>query len=291
MGATHSVRLGAFRVAYADYGPRDAPAVVLLHGLGSSRLSWSRNIDTLAARYRTIAVDLPGFGRSSKPRYAYSMTFFATKVEQLLLRLKVREAVWVGHSMGAQVAITQAIHGKLAPRALALLAPAGFETFTEMERKWLENAVSERWVRSRSPQEIRDQLALAFHRMPVQAETLLEFRNNLRGVELEGYACAFANSVKAMLREPIASQLPNMRVPTLVLVGDRDRLIPNQYFNRAEGLPQLAAQTVAAMPRAKLVVLPNAGHLLHFEQPAAFARAISPFLSQHLNVASQQKVG
>src|SRR5947207_4167399 len=85
------------------------PAVVLVHGLGGFAESWRHNIGSLAARATVYAIDLPGFGRSAKPRAAYSLAFFARTLHAFLDGVGVTHASLVGHSLGAAVAVTYAL--------------------------------------------------------------------------------------------------------------------------------------------------------------------------------------
>jgi pimeloyl-ACP methyl ester carboxylesterase len=85
------------------------PAVVLLHGLGGFAESWRGTIDRLASRATVFALDLPGFGRSAKPRTTYSLTYFARAVHGFLDAMGIAQASLVGHSLGAAVGVTYAL--------------------------------------------------------------------------------------------------------------------------------------------------------------------------------------
>jgi len=98
------------------------PAVVLVHGLGGFAESWRHNIASLAARATVYAVDLPGFGRSGKPRARYSLAFFAHTLHGFLDAVGVSHVSLVGHSLGAAVAVTYALTRPTRVERLALLA-------------------------------------------------------------------------------------------------------------------------------------------------------------------------
>ncbi len=98
------------------------PAVVLVHGLGGFAESWRHNIGSLAARATVYAIDLPGFGRSAKPRAAYSLAFFARTLHAFLDGVGVTHASLVGHSLGAAVAVTYALTRPARVERLALLS-------------------------------------------------------------------------------------------------------------------------------------------------------------------------
>ena len=97
------------------------PAVVLVHGLGGFARSWRHNSAPLAARATVYAIDLPGFGRSAKPRAAYDLAYFARALHAFLDALGIARASLVGHSLGGGVAVTYALTHPSRVERLALL--------------------------------------------------------------------------------------------------------------------------------------------------------------------------
>jgi pimeloyl-ACP methyl ester carboxylesterase len=100
------------------------PATLLIHGLGGFAESWRHTIAALAPHGTVIAVDLPGFGQSAKPRRRYGLTFFADAIHGLLRALDVERVRLVGHSLGGGVAVAYALASPDQVERLALLAPA-----------------------------------------------------------------------------------------------------------------------------------------------------------------------
>src|SRR5688572_24839590 len=98
------------------------PAVVLVHGLGGFGASWRDTMETLAARATVFALDLPGFGRSAKPRTTYRLGYFARALHGFLDGLGVGQASLVGHSLGGAVAATYALTHPLRVERMALVA-------------------------------------------------------------------------------------------------------------------------------------------------------------------------
>ncbi len=89
-----------------------------------------------------MALDLPGFGKSDKPRASYSMTFFADVIADLLASLGIARAVLVDHSMGAQVSMHLALRSPELVHGLVLSSPAGIETFGPAEHAFLASLVT-----------------------------------------------------------------------------------------------------------------------------------------------------
>src|SRR2546430_12118012 len=111
--------LDGFTLHYVSAGR--GPAVVLLHGLGGFAESWRRTVEALAPRYTVIAVDLPGFGRSAKPRARYSLGFFANALGGFLDGLGLGSASLGGHSLGGALAVAFSLTRPTQDERLALI--------------------------------------------------------------------------------------------------------------------------------------------------------------------------
>ena len=101
------MQVGNLHIRYVDAGSGEP--VLLIHGLGGSIESWTNNIGELAKSLRMIAVDLPGFGMSDKPKMSYTIKFFRDFVVQFLKLLQLEQASIVGSSLGGQIATEVAI--------------------------------------------------------------------------------------------------------------------------------------------------------------------------------------
>jgi pimeloyl-ACP methyl ester carboxylesterase len=276
------VSVDGIDLAYTDVarsGGQGGRTLVLIHGLGSYSPAWTRNVDALSGAGRVIALDLPGYGKSQKADYAYSMEFFARVVDGFLNRLGLTDVVLVGHSMGAQIAMTHALLFPGKAKALVLTAPAGFERFTPEEAQRLTAVVTKEAVMLTPPKAVYANLAANFQSMPKEAEFMAEDRVRvIGGPDFDAYASANASSVAAMLNGPVADRLPEISVPALVVFGENDRLIPNPYLHPGTTTRQVAESGVSRLPKGKLVMIPGAGHMLQFEKPEAYHQAVLEFL-------------
>lgn len=265
-------------IAYVDQG-QGQQTLLFIHGLGSYLPAWNKNIETLSQNYRTIALDLPGYGKSSKANAKVGMKAYADAVLALMDALKIEQAVLVGHSMGGQVAITAALQAPERVQQLILAAPAGLETFTDQQKQLFKATVTPEGIAKTTPEQIAANIKVNFYQMPADAQFMIEERVEMtKATQFPDYSKAVAQGVAAMVNEPVHDRLPQLQMPTLILFGENDSLIPNRYLN-----PNLTTQAVAGIgkeriPNSQVVMLPQAGHMLQFEQPEAFNKAVKAFL-------------
>jgi pimeloyl-ACP methyl ester carboxylesterase len=278
MPVSHVVVDGV-EVAFSDVGVGE-PALVLIHGLGSYMPVWQRNLDALAQHHRVVAIDLPGYGKSAKANFDYSMAFYARTVDGVINALGLKRVVLVGHSMGGQIALTHALRYPGKAERLVLVAPAGFERFGRGEGTWLAEAVDKDYVAKTPAEAVYANVAVNFYSMPKEARFMVSDRLRvIGGPDFDAYAYAVARSVYAMVHEPVLDRLSEIHVPALVVFGEDDGLIPNPILHGgttrgvAEGGTRL-------LPRGRLVMIPRAGHMVQFERPVDFDAALLEFLKE-----------
>ena len=278
MPVSHVVVDGV-EVAFSDVGVGE-PALVLIHGLGSYMPVWQRNLDALSREHRVVAIDLPGYGKSAKANYDYSMAFYARTVDGVINALGLRRVVLVGHSMGGQIAMTHALRYPGRADALVLVAPAGFEPFGHGEGSWLAEAVDKDYVAKTPAEAVYANVAANFYSMPKEAEFMVDDRLRvIGGPDFDAYTYAVARSVYAMVHEPVVDRLSEIRVPTLVVFGEDDGLIPNPILHG--GTTRAVAEGgTRQLPRGRLVMIPRAGHMVQFERPVEFDAALLEFLKE-----------
>lgn len=260
-----------------DTGPAETAPLVLIHGLGNEADTWRHVIPRLASRFRVIALDLPGFGRSDKPRRAYTVQFFGEVLLQLLDALGIARAGLVGHSLGAIIAHSVALQqpgrvGRLVLVSGGLFAPsqkldaAMLILLTPGVGEWLYRRFqkdADAAYRSLEPYYAH------LDGLPESERAFLYRRVNER-VRDEDQRRAFFSAFRRLAlwlparQRGLREALAHLAVPTLVVWGEADRVNPV-----ANGRALAEAQ-----PSARLVVVPGAGHNVQEEQPEAVAAAI-----------------
>ncbi len=275
---TRYVKVRNINIAFIDEG--NGPALLLIHGLGSNAKGWIRNIPELAKQYRVLAVDLPGYGKSDKGYYNYSMSFYVRVLSEFLAKLNIEKAVWIGHSMGGQIALTAALENPAAVSKLVLISPAGFEKFEPGEGEWLSTVVTPEFVCDTPIRNIDINLRSNFYETPQEAEFMITDRIQVRGAkDFERYCYAVSRNVGAMINGALFEQLPEIEQPALVLFGENDGLIPNPYLHGGT-TREIAEAGVSQMPNARLVMMPECGHFVQFEKFARANEEILDFLSE-----------
>jgi pimeloyl-ACP methyl ester carboxylesterase len=273
------LRVDGIEIAFSDAGV-GSPTLLLIHGLGSYMPVWQRNLDALSAQHRVVAIDLPGYGKSDKGNFEYSMAFYARVVDRVIDALALEHVVLVGHSMGGQIALTHALRFPGKAAALVLVAPAGFERFGPGEGPWLAEVVDKDYVARTPPEAVYANVAINFWSMPKEARFMVDDRLRVvGGPDFDDYAYAIARSVYAMVHEPVLDRLQQIRVPALVIFGADDGLIPNPVLHGGSTRSVAEAGT-ARLARGRLVLVPRAGHMVQFERPAEFDAAVLAFLKE-----------
>jgi len=243
-------------------GPR---AIVLLHGVGGGKELWTPQLDHLAARgYRAIAWDAPGYGASPLPP-RFDWAELSQALLALLDHLKLTKIALVGHSMGGMVAQEFAArHGeRLAALVLSGTSPAFGNPDGEFQRKFLAARLGPLdaggTMAALAPDIVREVIGEAPDAQGVVLATQVMAR-----VPDATYRLAIA----ALTTFDRRATLSEIKLPTLVLAGERDRNAP----------PAMMERMAARIPGARYICLAKAGHLANVEQPAAFDAALDAFL-------------
>ena len=261
---SREIDVDGIRIHVAEAG--EGRALVLLHGLTATHANWEATIPAFADRWRVIAPDLPGHGRSGKPDAPYSIDFYAGVIRSLGRELGVPEAVVIGNSLGGQIALELAISYPRWTRALVLAAPAGAFTAPVQALRWAVGAAAR-------PEVLRVALPWAFERcvydpsLPFCEERRRLLAERLAHEDYPSFARAIARSLRGALA---AARQPVERVfqPTLVVWGREDRMVGVAGSRRL----------MRALPHARLTVLERCGHLPMLEQGERFNRAVEEFL-------------
>ncbi len=265
-------------LSHAVLGPRDGPTVVLLHGFPLDRLMWRMQLGPLTgAGYRVVAIDLPGFGHGGAPLAGdepeESIDAMALRVQTLLGHLRIAKCIVVGFSMGGYVAL-----------ALAASSPDKLQGLVLCDTRSEPDSEEARAKRDATIADVR------VYGVRVVAQAMLP---NLLTAQTRTQRALLADEVRTMMmRQPKKSVLaalaalrdrkdrrpglPHIACPTLVVVGEEDKVTPRE-----------AAQVMAdGITGAKIEVIAKAAHLVPMERADEFNAALLGWLQAHFPVKS-----
>jgi pimeloyl-ACP methyl ester carboxylesterase len=261
----HDVPVGRLKLSTLTMG--EGPDMLLLHGLGGAKSSFFDTAAALSRRYRVHAIDLPGFGGSSKPATApYGPDYAAKAVIGAMDALAIERAHFVGNSMGGRVAIEVGLQRPDRVGGLALLCPA--VAFVRRDWHWLVRILRPELGmlphslgRTRIEQQFWSLFADRDLVDPSVADIVVdEFERIYRN---PGARLAFLASARAIYLEPpfgrqgFYPRLAQLRPPALFVWSSHDRLIPERFRPHVERW----------LPAAEQVVLQGCGHVPQVERP------------------------
>lgn len=283
--ARYAMRTARLRVAYVELNRGAARTIVFVHGMSAQLRHWQYQLDAFAAAgFHVLALDLPGFGKSDKPgSFPYTMEALGDVLLELLDRRGVARPVIVGHSMGGHVALSLAMRQPQRVGALVLTNAAGLEPFSRSERAWFEKVTTMRSLGGGlSEYALWGAFRLrVFSRWRKELRWLIEERVRLQrsGAEFERSLYAMVKCVRAMSdTEFTRAHLGQLALPTLILFGADDRLIPNAELHGGTTRGLMAAAQRAIRGSA-LVALPRCGHEPQLDCPVEYNRALRAWLA------------
>jgi pimeloyl-ACP methyl ester carboxylesterase len=266
------IEVAGMQVHMRDEGVRDDPLpILLLHGTSASLHTWDGWVDGLKATRRVIRLDLPGFGLTGPyPDDNYTIDHYATFMNAFLDRLGITRCVLVGNSLGGQVAMVTLLAKPERVTQLVLvdssgypLAPASIPLGFQIARLPVLNQIA----RFTLPRRIVEDSVRNVYGDPARITPELVdryFELTLRA----GNRHALVERLKQVPIDAIAARIPEIKVPTLVLWGGRDRLIP----------PEAGKRFTRDIVGSRLWLFDDLGHMPHEEDPGQTLGPVKLFL-------------
>jgi len=272
------IRIGNINIRYWEEGEKGC-SVILIHGLGASAEIWMHNVRAFAEEHRVYVPDLVGFGLSGKPEVKYSPSCMAAFIDDFMTALSINHACLVGNSLGGGVALQFALQYPEKVQRLVLVDSAGLgremtfimrlatiplvgELMTQPNRMIMTYVLKHCVY---DPAVITDDLVDLYYKI----DSSTEARKSILSV-LRSSATIFGG--RADVLDPIIKNLGNIRVPSLIIWGRQDRILPVQH----------ACFAADKLPNAKLHVFDQCGHMPNFERPREFNTMVLNFLNDHI---------
>ena len=250
-------------VNYTDEG-RGVP-LLFVHGFPLSRGAWQKQIDALRSSYRVIAPDLRGFGESQAGTGPVTMAQYADDLHALVQQLTTGPVVLIGHSMGGYILFAFLRQYPEMVRGLVLVSTkAGKDT---PEAAAARRATAEK-VQARGVEVVIEAMAPRMLAGDNHDQAMAE---QVRGLMAPSKPAGVIGALLGMVERPDATaELARISVPTLVVTGADDALIP----------PTESEKLAQTIPGSQLNIVAHAGHLVPFEQPDEFNHMIDEWLDR-----------
>ena len=280
-----------YQMAYMDLEPAksNGKAIILLHGKNFSSAYWKQTAEALLeAGYRVVMPDQIGFGKSSKPQcFQYSFQQLAANTKILLDTLGIDKVVVLGHSMGGMVAVRFTLMFPETVTKLVLENPIGLEDYKMKVPYQTIDELYQKELKQTAASIKKYQLTSYYDNKwkPEYDQWLNLTAGWTLSKDFKLIAWNNALTTDMIITQPVVYELPNIKVPTLLIIGQRDRtalgkdLVSPEVKETMGYYPELGKQTKAKIPDSELVEIEGIGHLPHIESFDQFIKPLLAFLN------------
>jgi 3-oxoadipate enol-lactonase len=254
-------------IFYVDVGVSKATPIVLIHGFPFSHEMWDPQIEALQKRFRVIAYDLRGHGKSGVGDGQYTLEFFVDDLLALLDHLKIEKAVLCGLSMGGYIALRTVERNPGRVRGLILVDTQAKADSNEakLKRAAAIKSVKANGVKAYAEGFVKSVFApQTFANNKAAVEKIRRIIQSNSSLGICGALLALAS------RTETTEALSGIKVPTLILVGEHDALTP----------PSASQEMRNKIPNSEIHVIPNAAHMSNLENSKEFNKQLLDFLGR-----------
>jgi pimeloyl-ACP methyl ester carboxylesterase len=277
----HQLEIDGRPVNYVDIGSGEREPIVFVHGLGGQWQNWLENLPRAAQERRVIALDLPGFGLSPMPRDQITISGYGRTVEALCDRLALGRVDIVGNSMGGYIGAEVTIQFPQRVDQLLLVSAAGITSADLAHAPIMtlgrvaaaiatHTTAQDRQLAARPKSRHMALLFVARH--PSRLKGDLAYEGFFKGTGKPG----FTDALRASLDYDFRDRLPEIGVPTLIVWGEKDSIIPVKDAQEFERL----------IPDSRKVVMKDTGHVSMAERPETFNDLMMEFLAERGKAAA-----
>jgi 3-oxoadipate enol-lactonase len=252
---------------FTDSGTPSRKTIVFIHGFPFSHETWDRQVDLLEMDYRVIAYDLRGHGNSGIGDGQYALEFFVDDLIGLLDHLKIGRAVLCGLSIGGYIALRAV---ERSPERVEGLILCDTQSEADSNEARLRRAATIRAVKTNGVNAYAEELVEAlFAPQSITAKDevvkkIIETIQSNSSLGICGTLLALAG------RTDTTASIPSVKVPTLILVGEHDKVTP----------PLASQKMHDKIPNSEFHIIPNAAHMSNLENPDEFDKYLLDFLKR-----------
>ena len=281
-----SLPVNDLNLFYYKAGNIDLPTMIMIHGLGDDADTWRHVFYPLSKLFHVIAIDLPGFGRSEKPKITYSPSFYIESILKFMDTLSIKSAILMGSSLGGIIAHEMAIEHVNRVTGLILVGGALYQQkrMGDLGLLLMQIPYLGEWLYTKlrkNPKAAYESLRSVYYelgKMPMEDREFLFERVNKR-VWSDDQRRAYFSTLRATAKwvkkqqKNIIINLQRIQIPTLILRGDYDHLFSKNN----------AVDLISIQPEVDYFKIEDAGHLPHQENPDLFLAKLIPWLETHFS--------
>jgi len=259
------ITINNLRVSYSDHGPDDAPAIIFIHGFPLNKSMWDIQVESLKENYRVIAYDIRGHGNSDPGIDEFFIELFVNDLLHLMKKLGIEKSILCGLSLGGYIALNAALKYPDRFDALILNDTQCIADTPDIKENRCQAIIRimKDGVEQYANEIVKNLFALeSFTKKENVIDTVKEMIINTPKQSL-------CNTLHALAeRKETCSRLKEINIPTLILVGNEDKITPIA----------VAQKMHEKLLTSKLEIIPQAGHLSNLENPIAFNNHLVKFL-------------
>ena len=264
-GENLQLAVNELTISYNDVGPSDAPTIIFIHGFPFNKSMWAGQVEALKDGYRLIAYDVRGHGDSDAGQEDFAIELFVNDLLSLMDALKLDRAILCGLSMGGYIAINAVIHYPKRFDALILSDTQCAADTPEGKAKRMKTieSIRENGVEKYAEESVKNLFA------PESFTTKGKEIAVIKEMILKTPEQVLSKTLLALSkRKETCSNLYKIKIPTLILVGESDKITP----------PAAARTMHEKIQHSRLTIIEHAGHLANLEHPAEFNGQLQAFL-------------
>jgi 3-oxoadipate enol-lactonase len=264
-GEDLKIEINDIELFYEEHGSPTGKTIVFIHGFPFNHEMWRPQIELLRSRYRVVAYDVRGHGQSAVGDGQYMIEFFVDDLISLLDHLRVERPILCGLSIGGYITL-RAVERHLERFRAMILCDTSSEADTNEAK--LKRAATVRVVKRDGVNPFAETFVKSvfapetFAKKPETVQFIKRIIESTSPTGVSGTLLALA------ARSETTSSLSKMKIPTLIMVGEHDKLTP----------PSLSEMMHSKLPASELHLIPRAAHLSNLENPEEFNRHLSRFL-------------
>lgn len=255
------------KIFYIDSGGSERLTIILIHGFPLSHEMWRSQIEVLGTKYRVIAYDIRGHGKSEIGDGQYTIELFVDDLIELLNQLKIEKAILCGLSMGGYIALRTVEKNPERVKALIL---ADTQSKSDSNEAKLKRAASVKAIKTYGVRTFADSFVKTVLTKDSVSKKNNAWKEITRLVQKNSSRSVCGTLIALAGRTDTTSTLSSIKVPTLILVGEQDNLTP----------PSASQEMHNKIPASETHVLPNSAHMSNLENPDEFNKHMLNFLNR-----------